>query len=277
MIVSYHPVFVGDRNLLCAGREPSSTDLDIIRSADAVILPQGCSEALYGMANRNCRHVFPNFEARFRYPGKTGQVRLFREAGVPHPETAIYPSVGGLCPNGGDLRKALPFTFPFVLKLDWGGEGDTVSLVTDLEGYRTALNRVRLHEHAGRPGFLLQGFVPSDRRSLRVVVIGGRFIAYWRVQEKGGEFRSNLARGAVIDTDSDPALRTAAVSSARQFCRHTGINLAGIDFLFPSEGRRLDPLFLEINYFFGREGIGGAERYYDILTAEIRRWISGLK
>ena len=37
-------------------------DLDAIRAADAVILPQGCYQSLYEMARKNCKHVFPNFD-----------------------------------------------------------------------------------------------------------------------------------------------------------------------------------------------------------------------
>ena len=36
------------------------------------------------------------------------------------------------------------------------------------------------------------------------------------------------------------------------------------------------PLFLEINYFFGRSGLGGSEKYYEILTEQIQKWIDKL-
>jgi len=79
MILSYHPCFEADKNLLCAGREPDADDLTAIKSADAVILPQGCYQSLYEMARNNCSHVFPNFDARFKYTGKIGQARFFQE------------------------------------------------------------------------------------------------------------------------------------------------------------------------------------------------------
>ena len=60
MIVSFHPLFEADRNIICAGRE----DPAAIRAADAVILSQGCYRALYEMAWENCPHVFPNYDAR---------------------------------------------------------------------------------------------------------------------------------------------------------------------------------------------------------------------
>ena len=87
MILSYHPCYEADRNRLCAGREPDEKDLSAIRDADAVVLPQGCREALYHMARQNSPHVFPDYDARFQYPGKTGQAKLFQALDVPHPRT----------------------------------------------------------------------------------------------------------------------------------------------------------------------------------------------
>ncbi|MDP3282844.1 MAG: hypothetical protein Q8M56_00245, partial [Desulfobacterales bacterium] len=75
----------------------------------------------------------------------------------------------------------------------------------------------------------------------------------------------------------DPELVKAAVSRAKDFCRKTGINLAGFDFLFSSENYyNEEPLFLEINYFFGRKGLGGSEKFYTILNREIRKWLKSL-
>jgi ribosomal protein S6--L-glutamate ligase len=55
--------------------------------------------------------------------------------------------------------------------------------------------------------------------------------------------------------------------------------MAGFDLLFSSERKNRTPLFLEINYYFGRRDLGGSERFYEILIAEIEKWIDiiGLK
>ena len=66
MILSFHPCFDADRNIICAGRDPDEKDLAAIRAADAVILPQGCREALYLLVRQNCPHVFPDYDARFQ-------------------------------------------------------------------------------------------------------------------------------------------------------------------------------------------------------------------
>ena len=83
MILSFHPLFEADQNRLCAGRDPGKEELEAIRRADAVILPQGCRESLYFMARKACPHIFPNYDARFAYPEKIGQVQLFQENRVP--------------------------------------------------------------------------------------------------------------------------------------------------------------------------------------------------
>ncbi len=276
MILSYHPIYSGDENLLCAGRSPTWEDLNAIRHATAVILPQGCPETLYAMARGNCRHVFPNLDAKFRYPGKTGQIRLFRQNSLPHPATAVFASVDNLPHSQEELLGSLPFAFPFVFKFDWGGEGDTVFLVEKPETLEQLLDKARSFERSHRRGFLLQAFIPSGNRTLRIVVIGQMFTAYWRVQQKTDDFRSTLSRGAAIDTDSDPDLQQAGIAAARALSEGTGINLAGIDVLFSPETGTPAPLFLEINYFFGREGLGGTEKYYEVLTAEIDKWIDRL-
>jgi ribosomal protein S6--L-glutamate ligase len=89
-------------------------------------------------------------------------------------------------------------------------------------------------------------------------------------------FCSNLSQGAVIDFDVDPDLQDMAAFSVKNFGKQTKINLAGIDILFSSDAQIKEPLFLEINYFFGRKGLGGSEKYYELLVAEIRRWIKSL-
>lgn len=276
MILSYHPCFEADKNILCAGREPSADDLTAIKAAHAVILPQGCYPSLYEMAHNNCRHVFPNLDSRFQYPGKIGQVRLFQEKNVPHPRTEAYMNFDTFAEHYGGGSATPAFDFPFVFKFDWGGEGHQVYLIRSVLEFKDILQTARDYEDSGHTGFLIQEYIPSNNRSLRVVVIGQTLISYWRVQSNTRSFCSNLARGAVIDAHSDPDLQALAVKRVKAFCSRTGINLAGFDLLFPSRRKSRLPLFLEINYYFGRRGLGGSERFYEILIAEIEKWIDSL-
>jgi len=273
MILSYHPCFEGEKNLLCAGREPGTDDLDAIRTADAVILPQGCYQSLYQMARNNCKHVFPNFDARFKYKGKIGQIQLFRKKNAAHPKTETYKNINAFSLNYGGMPPKPAFDFPFVFKFDWGGEGDYVFLIKSPEDFLTVMQTARKFEKSGQKGFIIQEYIPSKNRSLRVVIVGQTIISYWRIQRNRENFTSNIARGASIDFDTDPELQKEAVKSVKDFCLRTEIDLAGFDILFSSGATINSPLFLEINYFFGRRGLGGSEIFYEILNREIVKWL----
>lgn len=270
MIVSFHPLFKADRNILCAGREPGRSDLSAIRNSSAVILPQGCSQQLYFMARNNCLNVFPNYDARFNYPGKIGQIKLFLEKSIPHPPTEIFHSLDEFKRR---YRGSMSPKLPIVFKLDWGGEGDTVFLVQSLDELDQLIIHAARCESSGQSGFLLQQYIPSANRSLRVAVIGDVVISYWRICEDQYGFHANLSKGAKIDQTGDPGLRKAAESVVTDFCRSTGINLAGLDVIFSEAESAPRPLLLEINYFFGRAGIGGSVAYYRILKKAIKRWL----
>lgn len=274
MIVSFHPLFEADKNIICAGRQPNSEDLAVIRAADAVILSQGCYRGLYEMARENCRHVFPNYDARFEYPGKINQIKLFRKIKISHPASEIFTGVASFRQEYGETPAKLPFAFPLVFKLDWGGEGETVYLINSADKFQETLKKAVKYEKSDQTGFILQEYIASNSRTLRVVILGRRVISYWRIQENNNGFYSNLAKGAKIDPEVRPELRHKAVALIKYLCQKTGINLAGFDVIFSSENGNSDPMLLEINYFFGRKGLGGSENYYQILLAEIRNWLA---
>jgi ribosomal protein S6--L-glutamate ligase len=274
MILSYHPCFEADKNLLCAGREPGADDLEAIQAADAVILPQGCRQSLYKMARSNCKHVFPNFDAKFNHRGKIGQIQLFQEHHVFHPKTKVYRNIRTFSETYRNFSENLIYDFPFVFKFDWGGDGDLVYLIRSVEHFSNILKVAEEFENSGQKGFIIQEYIPSNNRSLRVVVIGETFLSYWRIQHDADHFLSNVAKDAIIDYDLYPDMQATAVESVKQFCSLTKINLAGFDILFASETRTYTPIFLEINYYFGRRGLGGSEIFYDLLTKEIMKWIA---
>ena len=276
MILSYHPCFEADKNLLCAGREPGANDLSAIRAAEAVILPQGCPQSLYEMARSNCKHVFPNFDAKFNHRGKIGQIQLFRNHHVFHPKTEIYRDTRAFFERHRDFPEKPIYDLPFVFKFDWGGDGDLVYLIQSTEHFSDILKVAEEFENSGQKGFIIQEYIPADNRSLRVAVIGETFFSYWRIQNDANYFLSNVAKDAMIDYDLCPDMQANAVASVKQFCRLTKINLAGFDILFSSKARHYTPIFLEINYYFGRRGLGGSETFYEVLTKEIIKWIESL-
>jgi ribosomal protein S6--L-glutamate ligase len=66
----------------------------------------------------------------------------------------------------------------------------------------------------------------------------------------------------------------AGVDAALRFCRRQHIDLAGLDFLFNAHQGHPEPLFLEVNWVFGRRGLGGSEGFYRLLIPEIHRWLA---
>ncbi len=271
MIVSYHPLIPADRNLLCAGRAPDASDRRAMAGARAIILPQGCRQDLYRMARQQCPHVFPDYTARFAYPGKIGQHRLFMETGAAHPETDAFDSVE-------DFRRRWPLShlrsaFPLVFKFNWGGEGSGVGMVASEAALPGRIETAVRFEETGQRGFVLQRRVAAGGRVLRVAVIGDMLVTYWRVANAPNAFPINTDTGR-IDPVGLPGLQEAGKAAVAAFCVRTGINLAGFDLLFDlsAEARAKTPLFLEINYFFGRRGLGNAEGFYPLLKRAVDRW-----
>jgi ribosomal protein S6--L-glutamate ligase len=276
MIVSFHPLFEADKNILCAGRDPGAEDLAAIKAARAVVLPQGCRQSLYEMARDNCRHVFPDYEARFHYPGKIGQMRLFQKNGTAHPHTETYASLKDFRRQYGDNSKDIGFELPCVFKFDWGGEGETVYRIDSSIDLENVLQKAADFERSGQKGFLLQEYVPTEGKTLRVVIIGRTLVSYWRIQESNDAFLSSVSQGARIDADLEPERQNVARVFVKNLCNKTGINLAGFDVILEPVKEHIKPLMLEINYFFGRRGLGGSDAYYKILKNEIYNWLDQL-
>lgn len=273
MIVSFHPIIVAHKNIICAGRDPDEGDLAAIRKADAVILPQGCKEPLYRMATANCGHVFPNLDVRFDFPSKSGQARLLDKLGITHPETAYFERVVAFQRSAGTI------VYPVVVKYDWGDEGNTVFKADDSEQLAVVVDKAAACEATGQCGFLVQEYIPADHGALRVVLIATKKFAYWRVPQGPGTFGTHVNGGARIDTTYRPDLQQAAIAVVEQVGMQTGLQLAGFDFIFNQrdlEQGLIRPLMLEINYFFGRTGLGGSEAYYRILEAEIDTWLAAI-
>ena len=273
MLLSYHPCYVGDVNRLCAGRAPDTTDLEMIAAADAVVLPQGCRPDLCEMAAAHCSRVFPDYTARLAFPGKTGQIRLFESIGAPHPETRVYPDLDHFHRRHGRRPVyADAFPFPFVFKFDWSDEGANVWRIDSAPDFTAILDTAARFEKTGQLGFLIQEYIDCRNRSLRVAVIGKTVISYWRVQPDPLIFKTGVADGAMIDYNTDPDLQATGRQQVQAVCAETGINLAGFDVLFDETRPARPPLLLEINYFFGRKGLGGSEAFYELLCSEIDRW-----
>jgi ribosomal protein S6--L-glutamate ligase len=274
MILSFHPCIHANLNAIVAGRAPRPEEESMVRQADAIILPQGVREDLYHLCRKYTNRVFPNYDLRFQNPGKVGDVLLFRSALIPHPETYLFQNVSVYLSQFPAGENHFPFPFPFVLKGNYGGEGRMVYRIHNSQELQIILDQLRAMENSGTRGFIVQKWIDHGGRDIRVVVLHDRLISYWRVQRDSQQFLTNLSAGGTIDSQSDHHLLEKAEKIVHHFCEKTGINLAGIDLMYNKDDEAKEPLFLEINYWFGRRFFGSSEAYYAELKKAVKRWLA---
>jgi ribosomal protein S6--L-glutamate ligase len=275
MILSFHPHVRGDVNLRLSFKGLfTNGQTQAMASAHGVVVPQRIKPLQYAFCRDHCPNLFPDYTYRFGFEGKYANIHLFRRFTAPHPETVCYESVDDFKVRH-DKNKESHLPFPFVLKGDEGGGGWAVFLVRDRHELRQGLKRLAdVSVHATRR-FIAQAFVPHQGRDLRVVVIGNIIKAYWRCQRDPGEFRNNVGRGAVIRHHLDPELTAKGIQCVSDFCSKTGINLAAFDVLFDRSRPQPEPLLSEINFVFGRKGLGGSERFRELLNEAVQEWTRG--
>jgi len=272
MILSFHPCFDTDIQIILGDRRIDSTIRGSIHKAIAIILPQACTQDLYQLCATSDATLFPNYGARIKYPGKIGQSLLFGDFGLPHPKTFSWATVGEFKKTHYE-PKTLPHDLPFFIKEDMSHEAEGVFLVEDKKALKEALDNLALRERSGLKGFVTQAYVPCDGNVLRAVIIGKRIITYWKRLNKPGQEITTISRGAIIDHDWQPDLQEKGKVQALHLSDKTGINLAAVDFVFSVTDKDPKPLFLEINYYFGRRGLGGTENYYRLLYKAIQDWL----
>jgi len=277
MILSFHPCIDADLNAIVAGRAPGPEEESMVKRADAIILPQGLRKDLYDLCRKCTTRVFPNYDLRFQSPGKIGDILVFRSAAVPHPETFLFQNVADYHSHFPAEGDSLPFPFPFVVKGNYGGEGRMVYKIRRVKELQTITDQLRAMENSGTRGFIIQQWIDHGGRDVRVVVLHDRLISYWRVQRDSRKFLTNLSAGGTIDLHSDLHLLEKAKENVYHFCKRTGINLAGIDLMFDKDDESKKPLFLEINYWFGRKFFGSSEAYYTELKKAVKRWLANFE
>jgi ribosomal protein S6--L-glutamate ligase len=274
MILSFHPCIDADLNAIVAGRAPGPEEESMVKRADAIILPQGVREDLYDLCRKYANRVFPNYDLRFQHPGKIGDILLFRTEAIPHPKTFLFQNVTDYHARFPAEEDSFPFPFPFVVKGNYGGEGRMVYRIHSGQELQNILNQLGAMESSGTKGFIIQEWIDHGGRDVRVVVLHDRLISYWRVQRNPRQFLTNLSAGGTIDPHSDHHLLEKGEKIVHHFCKRTGINLAGIDLIFDQSDEFKQPLFLEINYWFGRRFFGSSEAYYAELKKAARSWLA---
>jgi RimK family alpha-L-glutamate ligase len=148
--------------------------------------------------------------------------RLLASGGLPHPRTARLTRP----------RDAAAFLYPVVAKPRFGSWGQDVVICADeseLEQYLAT----SLTKPWGRAGAIVQEFVHHGGSDLRLVVAGGRVVGSAARRPKPGEWRTNVALGAVIEPVApDPLACEIAVTAARTLA----LDLAGIDLVPTADG-----------------------------------------
>ncbi len=237
----------------------------LVARARGVVFPSYVGPWRYRAIARWARAWFPRLEVPRRYHGKTRQIRLFRKLGVRHPESRCFA-------NPEHLRSVFrqwgsPWGYPLVLKGDLGGGGSRVYPIADAHAFERCLARLPADQPA-----LLQRLLPHGGRDLRVVVYGTEATSYFRVG--GGGFYNNVCRGARIDPKGWPEQQEAGMEASLSLCRLADIDVAAFDLMFPDDG---PPVFVEINFNFGRKGLGGTPGHRAFMERAVRAWCARVR
>ncbi len=162
---------------------------------------------------------------------------------------------------------------PFLLKGNETHEAEGIYTITDRRALETSLEDLKRLEGRGSSGFISQQLIATEGNVLRVVIIGSRVITYWKRAQRTGQMITTISRGAKIDREWRADLQKKGEIEAERLVGATDINLAAIDFIFDFTRTDPQPLFLEINYIFGRRGLGGSMRFYQLLSLALKEWL----
>jgi [lysine-biosynthesis-protein LysW]---L-2-aminoadipate ligase len=154
---------------------------------------------------------------------KLATARALTAAAVPHPAAAhvTTPSLG------------LPMYPPVVVKPRFGSWGRDVMLCENVTDLRRCLAALGRRPWFRAQGALVQELVPPLGHDLRLVVAGGTVVGAVRRIAAAGEWRTNVALGAIREPVSPPP---EAVALALAAAGAIEADLVGVDLLPTPDG-----------------------------------------
>lgn len=170
-----------------------------------------------GSAYESLKSVLASFD-------KIEIAHAFKEALVPHPLSWVLK------------KEDTPNSYPVVIKIRHGYQGDGVALLREPEDYLQFLS-----EYPDEVDYLLQEYIESaTAQDKRLIVVGDRIVASMKRTSAGKDFRANLHKGgsavAYIPTSQEIEL---AVRATKAF----NLTYGGVDIIDSPNG----PLVLEVN------------------------------
>ena len=156
------------------------------------------------------------------------------------------------------------FSFPIVVKENYGSLGRNVYLVQNKSELEELENRLSYS-----PRLYQELIASSFGVDNRIIVIGGRAIAWMKRKSDNGDFRSNIALGGHGEGVNLPQ---NYIRMAENCAKILALDYAGIDILNGPEG---EPILCEVNsnaFIKGIEevtGINVAKAYVDYIWREV--------
>jgi RimK family alpha-L-glutamate ligase len=149
--------------------------------------------------------------------------REFAQAGIPHPATTLF--------TAGD--ETPPLEPPVVIKPRFGSWGVDVFRCDDGDSLAECLAALPEKQWFRAQGAIVQDLIPPRGWDLRLIVAGGRVIGAVSRVARPGEWRTNVALGAVRAPVFDPPMEACALAIAA--AEAVEGSLVGVD-LLPTPG-----------------------------------------
>lgn len=186
------------------------------------------------------------------------------DKGIPVPKTILVKDLN----QAEKMASKIPL--PFVIKPVSGSWGRDTYLVHNLEDVHHNLENLSERAWYMDSGILLQEFVENPGRDIRVFVIGDEVVASMYRYAKEGEWRTNVALGAIgKNCEPNDEIKELSLKSVKAI----GGDIMSVDLIEGPEGLRV----LEVNGaadFKGlteSTGVNIAEKIVDYLVNQFKK------